>query len=405
LARLLIIIAHLGHYHAARFTAASKRSAELHVLSITGEPEFREFSASDQRYGFQHDTLFATRDAYKSAVSAGTIRSQLQMRLNELNPDAIIVSGWARPESYAAILWARTNNKGVVLLSESQESDASRSTIREAIKARVVRLCDSALVGGHAHAAYIKKLGLAQNVIFHGYDAVDNDYFVTHSDAARKRKYEAQLSLNLPVRYILASARFIKKKNLESLIYAFSLARTSGHFDDHLLILGDGPERKRLEDLARELGLVGIVHMPGFQGYETLPTYYALASVFVHVSKSEQWGLVVNEAMACGCPVVVSDTCGSASELVSQGANGLIVDPNDPDEIAASLCDILGSEERRKAMGCQSRKLIADWGPERFAEGFCLATESAMNAQGRSVNITDRMLLNLLARTRIETVA
>jgi 1,2-diacylglycerol 3-alpha-glucosyltransferase len=405
LARVLVTIAHLGHYHAARFTAASKRLTDLHVLSITGEPEFREFSAADQGYGFHQDTLFASRDAYKSAVSGGTIRSQLQKHLNELNPDVIAVSGWARPESHAAILWARARNRGVVLLSESQESDATRSAIREAIKARIVCLCDSAFVGGHTHAAYIRKLGLAQNVIFRGYDTVDNDYFATRSDAARRCVGEAQLSLSLPVRYILASARFIKKKNLKTLIYSFSLARTRGRFDDHLVILGDGPERKRLEDFVAELGLVGIVHMPGFRSYKTLPTYYAMASLFIHLSTSEQWGLVVNEAMACGCPVVVSNRCGSASELVSQGANGLIVDPNEPDEIAASLCEILGNEERRKTMGRQSRMLIADWGPKRFAEGFYLAVESALHSQNRAVTLIDRTLLKLLTRYRIERVA
>jgi len=381
------------------------RLAEFCVLSITAEPEFREFSATGRCYNFQQSILFPNRDAYKSAVSDGTIRSQLQRRLVELDPEVIIVSGWARPESYAAILWGRARKRGIVLMSESQESDARRSAIRETIKARVVRLCDSALVGGHTHADYIKKLGLEPGAIFLGYDAVDNEYFRINSDIARAHPSDERMPVKLPLKYVLASARFVKKKNLETLIYGFSLARVLGKFDEHLVIIGDGPERQRLEELVRELGLVGIVHLPGFQSYQTLPKYYDLASLFIHVSKSEQWGLVVNEAMASGCPVVVSSACGSASQLVSHGVNGLIVDPNDPKDIARSLWELLGNEERRQTMGRKSKNLIADWGTEQFAEGLYCAVESATNSKKRVINLVDRILLSFLLRYNFEAVA
>src|SRR5690606_15009969 len=117
----------------------------------------------------------------------------------------------------------------------------------------------------------------------------------------------------LPNRYILASGRFIPKKDFASLILALGLYRErlgrdkSGAWE--LVILGDGEEREALQQLRDQLDLQGVVHLPGFRGYDDLPTYYALADAFVHPSQREQWGLVVNEAMACGLPVIATEKC------------------------------------------------------------------------------------------------
>jgi 1,2-diacylglycerol 3-alpha-glucosyltransferase len=94
-----------------------------------------------------------------------------------------------------------------------------------------------------------------------------------------------------------------------------------------LVVCGDGDLRPRLHALARELGLEQRVHWPGFVQYPDLPVYYALADAFILASTIEPWGLVVNEAMACGLPVLVSDRCGCAPDLVPEGQNGFTFKP------------------------------------------------------------------------------
>ena len=198
-------------------------------------------------------------------------------------------------------------------------------------------------------------LGMPRERIFLGYDAVDNDYFTKGAATARIAEREARkrgelsevrIRYALPARYFLASARLIEKKNLPRLIDAYARYRSLARNEPwDLVLLGDGPLRPALCSQLHALGLDASVHLPGFIQYEELPVYYGLAETFVHASTTEQWGLVVNEAMASGLPVLVSNRCGCASDLVKEGENGIIFDPYKTDVIAWVM---LGVAKMRK---------------------------------------------------------
>ena len=114
--------------------------------------------------------------------------------------------------------------------------------------------------------------------------------------------------------------------------------------------------------------------MPGFQQYGDLPEYYGTAGAFVHVSTLEPWGLVINEAMASGLPVLVSDRCGCTESLVANGENGFTFAPTDTAAITEAMLAVATHETRRAKMGEASKRRIADWGPARFAAGLRDAT-------------------------------
>ena len=132
--------------------------------------------------------------------------------------------------------------------------------------------------------------------------------------------------------------------------YALYRARTA---DDHwrLVITGDGKLRPSLMRRIDELGMAGDVLLPGFKQYDELPIYYGLASAFVHASTTEQWGLVVNEAMAAGLPVLVSNRCGCAPDLVQDGVNGFTFDPYDVDRLAELMLKVSSGECDRDGHG------------------------------------------------------
>ena len=152
----------------------------------------------------------------------------------------------------------------------------------------------------------------------------------------------------LPQRFFLASNRFLPKKNLPGLLRAFAQYRTAAGADPwDLVLLGDGPLRPDVERLIADIGLAGAVHLPGFKQYPELPAYYGLAGAFVHASTSEQWGLVVNEAMAAGLPVLVSDRCGCAPDLVAEGINGFTFPPEDHVRLAGLMSEVAAQPDRR----------------------------------------------------------
>ena len=140
------------------------------------------------------------------------------------------------------------------------------------------------------------------------------------------------------------------------------------------------------------------MHLPGFKPYDELPVYYALANAFVHASTSEQWGLVVNEAIASGLPVIVSNRCGCAPELVN--GNGFTFDPIDEQELAERLLRMAFlSEDERKSLSAASYRISANFAPERFGEGLEQAARLALN-HSRKASLIGRTLIIAIENAR-----
>ena len=292
-------------------------------------------------------------------------------------------------------------------MSESTEWDEQRKTWREAIKRRIVGLCSAALVGGSPQRDYFKKLGMPPERIFLGYDAVDNQYFADRAQEARGWKSEAGIKHTLPEKCFLASARFVEKKNLPRLVEAYARYRklVSEKTENgkqqleiwNLVLLGDGTLRETLNSQLSALHLHGHVQMPGFIQYPELPDYYACAGAFIHASTTEPWGLVVNEAMASGLPVLVSNRCGCARDLVQDGKNGFTFDPYDVEELAGLMLKISGFQFPISEFGAASARIIADWGPERFASGLKASVDKAIEMGAKRTGFLDQLLLRILS--------
>ncbi|WP_307432485.1 glycosyltransferase [Labrys monachus] len=402
---IAVLTQQISHYHAARYRASAAGFGRLTVLSAMNDADFREFLSSDAG-DIEASRLFDGRQAYMAAVSSGDVWSRTRSVLDRLRPEVVVIAGWSFPESVGAIAWAHDNDARIVMMSESQEQDGPRHRLREIAKSRIVRICHAALVGGRRHSGYITRLGMPAERVFHGYDAVDNRHFSDGADRARVDAVLWRQKLGLPDRYLLASARFIPKKNLEGLVAAFAQAVAAADVPHALVILGDGEGRGALEAAVAAAGVQHRVLLAGFKGYDSLPAFYGLADAFVHVSLAEQWGLVINEAAAAGLPLIVSHPCGAAPELVAPGANGYLVEPADIGDMARALAALMtATDEARHAMGDESRRIVADWGPERFARGLRDAADAALASPVRWLAPWDRMLLRMLSRRYISTVS
>ncbi len=268
--------------------------------------------------------------------------------------------------------------------------DAVRSFWREYPKRIVLRQFASALVGGRRHRDYLSGLGMPASAVFLGYDVVDNSHF--HGGVARA------CGGRLPERYVLACNRLVEKKNLARLIAAVGRhnAQAPLALRRSLVVIGEGPLRAELEAAARALAPAQVV-FAGHVGYAALPSYYANADALILASTVDQWGLVVNEAMAAGLPVLVSRACGCAPELVVEGENGFLFDPTSVDAIANALGRLPAASADLRAMGRASACIIANWTPQRFADGFMQAMTAALGDDRRWSGIDD-IVVGLLAR-------
>lgn len=397
--KIAILFDNLGPYHIARLTALGNRCNLLVVEQSATSTEYAWDSIGN--VPFRRLTLY--RDAISSQKSSIKEVCQLISRaLSEFHPDVVVVPGWATNQAIAAVIWATKNNVPVIVMSDSQEIDFPRKFSSEWIKRRYISLCSGAFVAGTPHLDYLVKLGMHPSLIRLGYDVVDNDYFRVGASSARKIAPALRKKLGLPSHYFLTSARFIDKKNLTRLIEAFSsfkqLTRKKLALSDdwHLVIIGDGPLRSELEQKIAALNLGSFVLMPGFKQYPELPVYYALAEAFILPSTTEQWGLVVNEAMASGLPVLVSSRCGSTHNLVQEGVNGYAFNPYDLGALTCLMVELAHDGHRRFEMGQNSLEIIKEWSPQVFATTLVELAKLVRTATKSMPSWFDQLLLKVM---------
>lgn len=393
-APVAVLVYRLGPIHVASIGAAAARYPTVAI----------ELARESVTYAW--DIIETTDFARVTIASEGTAEElpryefakRLYRALSDVRPRAIVISGYHHFGSLFALAWGLRTGTPVVVTSDSQEIDSKRQWWKEHIKSRLVRLCSSAFVAGERHGAYMRKLGMPEDRVFLGYDVVDNAYFAGNAERVRRDAAAERARLGLPRHFFLASSRFIAKKNLPFLLRAYKrYRREQGELAFKLVVVGDGPMRPQLEALRSSLGLEADVFFPGFRQFPELPSYYGLAEAFVHASTVEQWGLVVNEAMASGLPVIVSDRCGCVPELVHAGENGYTFSPNDEVALSDLLRRIAADDQGRKAMGLASSARIARLSPAVFAAQLECAITSATVQEHRRARAADWVLLAALA--------
>lgn len=361
----LVLLHHsFGPYHLARARALRRTfPGPVHLVQLADTESLRAWRAEHEEL-----TVETAATGVLDQLPPAVVGEGLERLLERLSPGAIAIAGYGDQHMRRAAVWARRRARRAVLLSDSQACDLPRHFLRERMKRYwVSRHFDRAFVSGASAAAYVESLGIPAHRIWRGYDVVDNQHFATGAAAARADLAKTRAALQLPERFFLYVGRFAPEKNLPRLLEAFAAGGTdlAGW---SLVLVGGGPLEAPLR--AQAAALDGRVRLVAFQQIERLPSYYALAGALVLPSLSEPWGLVANEAMAAGLPVIVSSRCGCAMELVFPGVNGAIVDPGDTGNITRSLVALAASDERRRAYGQASRQIVDNFSVETWARAL-----------------------------------
>jgi glycosyltransferase involved in cell wall biosynthesis len=303
-----------------------------------------------------------------------TVRTRSETFVYEVNPeiipilrtaryDALVIGGYGVFAEQAAIAWAKATRTPYLLHSESHHLKPRRRFVRTAKRALLASVVGRAAAGlavGTLAADYLESYGLQRGRIRIVPNTIDVAAFADDAERARSRDSEVRARLGLPDRYALFVGRLVEGKGVRELLGALELLGASA---PPLVVAGDGP-------LALEVNAApGVTHL-GFQPQERLIELYALATCTVIPSRAETWGVAVNEALACGCPVIVSDAVGAAYDLVRDGENGYVVPANDPQALADALA-------KPRPPGNPAAGRIREWnyrfGADQFAEGVKIA--------------------------------
>jgi glycosyltransferase involved in cell wall biosynthesis len=306
-------------------------------------------------------------------ISDGQLESRKQYniairmwkRLNVINPDIVILGGYIYPAYWVGFIWAKNNKKKIILWSASNEADHNRNILKEKLKSIFAKKCNAANVYGSKSRDYLTKLGLDKSRIFITGNTTDNSFYYNNTNKFRTKRDYLLRQYGLPAKNFIYIGRFSKEKNIILLLKAYERLKSQNNWG--LILIGNGPQRIELINYIEEHNLRH-VFMPGFQQKENLPQFLIVSDVFILPSIYEPWGLVVNEAMAAGLPVLVSQKCGCYPDLIDEGVNGFSFDPLDDNNLFELMNNIVNGKYDLEKMGLASLEIIKDYTPEKAAQ-------------------------------------
>ena len=291
--------------------------------------------------------------------------------------DVVVVPGWSMPTTWRTILWCRLHRVPYVLFSETHARSARPWWLRAVKRVLLRPLIGGArawLATGTWSEEFLAAHGAVRDRTFRFANTPDVEAFATRVDAARDQRAATRATWGLPEDALVALfvGRLIGVKDVRTVLAAHATLRAE-HPRLWLLVIGDGSEGP---DLRAEFEGEGVV-FTGALRPDALPAQFAAADLFVLPSVHEPWGVVVNEAMAAGLPVVLSDRVGAGGDLLQDGRNGRAVPCGDVPAWRTALQEYLREPERCRAHGAESRRIVAGWGYGPSVEGFEQAVRSA----------------------------
>jgi len=292
------------------------------------------------------------------------------------NFDAVLfMTGWAWLSAWIGFAACRLASIPIFLYGDSScvpEEKSARAKLRAGVMRALFRMTGAFMISGTLNADYYKHYRADARRFFPLPWAIDNDRFADGSafasgerDAMRERCGIAREELA-----VIYSGKLIERKDPMTLLRALTRMKHPAI----AVFLGDGALRADLERFAREHDIRAT--FIGFVNQTDLPKHYAMGDAFVLPSHFDPRATVVNEAMACGLPVVITDRCGPSADIVRHGENGYVFAPGDDASLAAHLDALARDAEMRARMARRSREIIATWSYAEGVEGVAAALRS-----------------------------
>lgn len=376
-AKVGIVHATIGPYRHPLFEKLSKE-ANLIVYYCSVDYESRKWDLWPRDYSYKYKILQGPR--LRVPVGHQSLNLSIIKELVSNKPDVLIISGYTEPTAWLGFAVAKLLGIRVIQWTEGiKEPRFLLGKLSRPLRALLIKNAVSIIVPGLLSKNYVINLGANPEKVFIAPNAIDNKLFVKISEEYRKKKNHLKAELGFDNRVlILFVGQLIERKGVEYLLHAYSKLEKE-YAKSALLVVGSGPLESSLRKIANFLELRNFRIVGSGLTLDHLIRLYSAADIFVLPTLEDVWGFVINEAMACCLPVVSTNAAQAATELITPGENGYVVNKADIDELHAAIRKLVDSPERMKSMGQRSLETIeGKFDPALMAQGFVEAIKYAM---------------------------
>ncbi len=385
--RLGILASHPIQYQAPLFRALAQQLDLTVFFAHRQTPEEQSKAGFNVDFDWDVDLLagydhqFLNNRARRPDVSrfTGCDTPQIVDEIRQGGFDAFLVTGWYLKSHWQAIHACRKYHVPVMVRGDSQLG-SPRSSLKQWLKKMLYPLLlskfDACLYVGQRNREYLEYYGVTSEKLFFSPHCVDNDWFLSRSKKSNCREFRENNGIATDTKCVLFVGKILESKRPLDMAKALKIILDRGN-DVCGIFAGDGPLISATKEYGKK-NEVPLVFL-GFQNQSELPEVYANAECLVLPSEGETWGLVVNEALACGTPVVVSDAVGCAPDLVGSRSTGEIYPVGDVESLADSLESVL--KDKNEYSGLQEK--IALYSVESAATGIVEAVSALQSLQFR----------------------
>ena len=362
--RLVLITNIISPYSIPQFNYLGKvKSLDFKVIFLAETESNRRWKIYKDEINFNYKILKNFCFFIQSKEMPIYLNLGLWKELRKFKPDAICMCGYHYLTTIEALIYAKLKNVPITLWAGSHLlSGFLKNPLTNLYKKIMIPRFDSYITYGTAAKEQIIHYGANPEKIIVGCNTVDVEWFIRKSQELGEDGIQ-EMKKRYPAKNILYVGNFIPRKGVLNLIKAFQKLNMD---NVGLILVGNGIEKPLYLKYIKEHRIKNIF-FEGFVQKEDIVKYYKLADVFVLPSFNEVWGLVVNEAMACGLSIISSKLAGVTQDLVKDGINGYSFDPNNIGELTEKLKFILTNDELRKQMKVKSVEIIEDKTPQNYA--------------------------------------
>jgi glycosyltransferase involved in cell wall biosynthesis len=287
------------------------------------------------------------------------ITTNIIKKVKEFSPNCVVSIGFGSFSTIIVQLWCKKNGIPFLIWNENRiDQERQRNTIFWYIKRMMMKNADLLIATGSSAESHYNEL-LPGSRCYKVPYTVDIETFQKRALDERQNRARLRKKLGIPenAQLVLTVSRLDPFKRIGDIMHATALA-IKNIPNIHLAIVGEGKDRQHLEDEAKDLGIKDHVHFLGWYTKEQMPCAYGMADIFVLASQRDVWGVVVNEAMASGLPVIASDQVGAAHDLVKQGITGFIFPVGDRAKLAELIQATFESPDGLSQMGHNAMELV-----------------------------------------------